>query len=424
MVTTTALPQQALAGEALRRAQLIRARRNATGLLVVVALALVGVTLLTDGEDAWGYVVAALEASMVGGLADWFAVVALFRHPLGIPIPHTAVIPERKDSFGETLGGFVQDNLFTSEAIVERIHGARISERTAAWLAEPDNAAKAADHLTHAAVTIADLLRDDDVHRALDEAIRSRVDAVPLAPLAGRTLQLLTDGGRHQQVLDALIRAADGYLRDNRANLRARFGGESPWWLPEMVEERVFDRLLDGVHRLLHDVATHPDHELRRDFDQRIAQLAKDLETSPRLRVRGEELKHELMESPELRAWTATVWQDVKAWLRRQADDPDSELRGRIADAIAALGTRLGEDPALAARVDEALESVARYVSEQFHDEIGSMVSSTIQRWDGHETASRLELLLGPDLQFIRINGTLVGGLAGLAIHTVVQLVG
>jgi uncharacterized membrane-anchored protein YjiN (DUF445 family) len=421
MVTTTALP---LAGEMARRAQLVRARRNATGLLVVVAIALLAVVLLTDGDGASGYVIAALEASMVGGLADWFAVVALFRHPLGIPVPHTAVIPERKDSFGATLGGFVQDNLLTSDAIVERIHGARISARAAAWLAEPDNAAKAADHLTHAAVTVADLLRDDDVHRALDEAIRSRVDAVPLAPLAGRSLALLTDGGRHQQVLDALIRAADGYLRDNRESLRARFAGGSPWWLPEMVEERVFERLLDGVHRLLHDVATHPDHELRREFDARVAQFAKDLQTSPHLRARGEELKHELLDSPELRAWTATVWQDVKAWLRRQADDPGSELRSRIADAIAALGTRLGDDPALAGRVDEAIESVARYVSEQFHDEIGGMVSSTIQRWDGHEAASRLELLLGPDLQFIRINGTVVGGLAGLLIHTVIQVLG
>jgi uncharacterized membrane-anchored protein YjiN (DUF445 family) len=422
---TAGLPEAGPVGAAARRAHLRAARRQATGLLVLVALAWVAVRLLAADDRGWvGYVTAGLEASMVGGLADWFAVTALFRHPLGIPIPHTAIVPARKESFGETLGAFVQEHLLTREAIVERVRTARPSQRAAAWLAHPGNAARVSGHLADAAVTVADLLRDEDVHGALEEAVRARVDATPLSPLAGRGLELLTEGGRHQQLLDAVLRGADRFLRENRAGLRARFGHESPWWLPEAVEDRVFDRLIDGVHRVIHDVARDPDHELRRDLDARVRRLAHDLQTSPELRARGEALKHDLLGQPELRAWVTAVWRDVKAELRAHADAPGSPLRARLAEAIAALGTRLQADPALAARADGAIESAARYVSEQFHDEIADMVRGAIARWDGREAATHLELLLGPDLQFIRINGTVVGGVAGLGIHALSQAFG
>jgi uncharacterized membrane-anchored protein YjiN (DUF445 family) len=414
--------------EVRRRAQLRRARRQATGLLLGVAAALVAVHLLTDGAgdggSAAGYAIAGLEAAMVGGLADWFAVTAVFRHPLGLPIPHTAVIPERKDSFGETLGDFVQEHLLTRDAIVERIRSARPAPRAAAWLARPENAARVAGHLVDASVTLADLLADEDVHRAIDDAVRSRIDATPLTPLAGRGLELLTEGGRHQEVLDVVLRAVDRFLRENRADLRTRFGSEAPWWLPEALEDRVFDRLLDGVHRVLTDVVRDPDHELRRDFDERVRRFARDLQTSPALRERGEALKQELLAQPQLREWTGTIWRDIKATLRAQADDPASPLQRRLTDTLIALAQRLQDDPALTTRIDEAVERAAQYVSEQFHDEIAAMVSTAIVRWDGREAATRLELLLGPDLQFIRINGTLVGGLAGLLIHAASQAAG
>jgi len=412
------------AAEVRRRAQLRRARRQATGLLLVVAAALVAVHLLTDGDrGAAAYAVAALEAAMVGGLADWFAVTAVFRHPLGLPIPHTAVIPERKDSFGETLGDFVQEHLLTRDAIVERIRSARPAPRAAAWLARPENAARVAGHMVDASVTLADLLADEDVHRAIDGAVRARIDATPLTPLAGRGLDLLTEGGRHQEVLDVVLRAVDRFLRENRANLRRRFGSEAPWWLPDAVEDRVFDRLLDGVHRVLSDVAHDPDHELRREFDTRVRSFAHALQTSRALRERGEALKQELLAQPQLREWTATVWSDVKASLRAQADEPSSPLQRRLTDTLVALAQRLQDDPALTTRIDEAVERGAQYVSEQFHDEIAAMISAAIVRWDGREAATRLELLLGPDLQFIRINGTIVGGLAGLLIHALTQAI-
>jgi uncharacterized membrane-anchored protein YjiN (DUF445 family) len=406
-----------------RRRLLTQGRRRATGLLVVVAAIYVALQVWDSEAGAVGYLEATAAAGLVGGLADWFAVTALFRRPLRLPIPHTAIIVERKDAFGQTLGDFVQTSFLTPDIIAERVRAAAVVPRMATWLSEPDNAARLARHVADAAVTAADLVRDDEVHGALEEAARRRIEATPLAPLAGRALDVMTRDGRHHELLDVVLRGVDRFLAENRDSLRARFGAESPWWLPGAAEDRIFERLLDGARAVLGEVARNPDHELRADVDARVRRLAADLQTSPALRERGEQLKHELLDQPELRAWVAQVWSDIKAGLRSQAADPGSELRRRLADTIAELGRRLVDDPALAGRVEQGLETAVRYVADQFSDEIGTMVSGTVARWDAHETADRLELLLGPDLQFIRINGTVVGGLAGLAIHAIGQAV-
>jgi uncharacterized membrane-anchored protein YjiN (DUF445 family) len=424
MTTTVAPPPPAGAREQARRRRLVTMRRRATGMLVAVTLAFL-VIVLAGGDATWvGYLRAAVEASMVGALADWFAVTALFRRPMGLPIPHTAVIPERKDQFGETLGEFVQSSFLTPEILVERVRSARVTDRLATWLSDPANAERLARHLAEAAVTAADVLRDDEVQRAIEDAVRRRVEVTPLAPLAGRALGLLTEGGRHQQLLDVSLRAVDKFLDENQDTLRARFAAEAPWWLPGSVEDRLFVRLVDGARNLVHEVAANPHHELRRQADERIRRLVVELQESEEMRARGEEIKAELLDHPELRTWAATVWRDVKDGLREQAADPGSELRRRLADAVCALGQRLRDDPALAGRTESAIEAGVRYVAEQFDEDIAAMVSNTISRWDGRETSDRLELLLGPDLQFIRINGTVVGSLAGLVIYSVAQALG
>jgi uncharacterized membrane-anchored protein YjiN (DUF445 family) len=399
-------------------------RRRATALLGAVTLGFLAI-VLWGGEATWvGYVRAMFEASMVGALADWFAVTALFRHPLGVPVPHTAIIPERKDQFGETLGEFVQSSFLTPEIITERVRTARVAERLSAWLAEPANAERLAGHLADALVTAADVAEDEDVQRAIEQAVRRRVEATPLAPLAGRALGVMVEGDRHQQLLDSMLVALDRYLAENHNRLRARFAEQTPWWMPEAVEGRLFERLLEGGRKLVHEVANDPDHELRKEADARVRSLVVELQESPIMLARGEELKAELLDHPQLREWVATVWEDVKESLRAQAEDPGSELRRRLADTVMSLGQRLRDDPALSHRVDETVETAVRYVADHFHDEIAAMVSGTISRWDGRETSDRLELLLGPDLQFIRINGTIVGGLAGLLIYTVAQVLG
>ena len=409
-------------GVAARRA-LVAARRRATALLAVATVVFVAATAGgADGAMAW--VQAAAEGSMVGGLADWFAVVALFRRPLGLPIPHTAVIVERKDSFGATMGAFVQENLLTADTVTERLRAARVAPRVAAWARQPEHAAAVAGHLADALVAGADAVADEDVARALEAAVRARVERTPLAPLAGRVLTRLTADGRHDEVVGAALRGLDAYVDDHRAALSARFRARTPWWVPGPLEQRVFDRVVDGARGVLAEMAADPLHPLRRQLDARLTQLADDLLHDPELLARGEQLKGDLLANPQLRAWTHLDWRDVKAELRAQAGDAGSDLRLRLADAVAAFATRVEGDPALAEALEGNLERAVRTVVERFQGEIAELVSSTIRRWDAEETASRLELLLGRDLQFIRINGTVVGGLAGLALHGVTQVIG
>ena len=392
-------------------------QRRATGLLVVMTGVYV-VTVALGGDHGWGeWVRAGAEASMVGGLADWFAVTALFRHPLGVPIPHTAVIRERKDQFGATLGAFVQDNFLTPDVVVSRVRTAHLAERASAWLTAPGSAESIAAQVTGTLVGLADVVREEDVHRLVETELASALDRIELAPLGARVMRAMTESGRHHELFDAMLAGIEHALEENRESLRDRFGQESPWWLPDAAQDRIFERLLDGFCAFLRDVNADPDHELRARFDDWVASFTDRLTSDPALAARIDEVKQEVLAHPELRRWMASLWTDLRAGLRSQAEDPSSPLRARVADAVRALGARLHDDADLARTAEELAERTVQLVAERFHDEIGSLVTATISRWDPEETSDKLELLLGRDLQFIRINGTVVGGIAGLAIH-------
>ena len=417
-------PEPPMSVEEERRRQLATSKRRATSLLAAVSVVFVVVTVW-GGSSTWAdYVQATAAASMVGGLADWFAVVALFRHPLGLPIPHTAIVVERKDQFAATLGDFIQESFLTSDAIVGRLRGAGVVGRLADWLSEPGNAERVAAEVSDAVVAVADLLRDDDVHRAIEGVVRNRVEAVPLAPLAGQALRFATRDGRHDAVLDRALAGLRRYIEDHRADLRARLGKKSRWWIPGAVDHKLFDRVLDRVCAALAEIEGDRGHEMRRELDLRLSKLASELETSPEMRERGEQIKRDLLDQPELQRWVAELWSDAKDTLRSEAADPDSRLRRRLAEGIVGAGRRLSTDAVLAARVEAGIETIVTYVVEHFRGEIAGLVSTTIARWDAEETASRLELLLGPDLQYVRINGTVVGGAAGLLLHAVADILG
>jgi uncharacterized membrane-anchored protein YjiN (DUF445 family) len=409
---------------ALRARRLAAARRRATALLAGVTVLFVAVTVAGAHGTFLGYVQAGAEASMVGGVADWFAVTALFRRPLGLPIPHTALIVERKDQFAATLGQFVQENFLNADVLAERIRSAGLVSRLAAWLADRGNGARFAGHAADLVVTVAEALRDEDVQRVLTAELTRAVDAVEVAPLAGRALRAVIAGGHHAELFNALVAGADRYLDGHYAELRDRFAGEAPRWMPEPVYRRAFDRLYDRLRERLVAMAADPDDETRQQFDRWIAGLPDRLETSPELRERGERLKREVLGSAGLRDWSSSWWQKAKDALRTQAADPESELRRRLADALVAAGRRLGSDPRLADGLERLVESGARALASQFHDELADLVTGTIERWDAAETSSQLELLLGRDLQYIRINGTVVGAGVGLALHAIVLAVG
>ena len=404
----------------LRVRRLAAARRRATALLAGVTVLFVAVTVAGVHGTFLGYVQAGAEASMVGGVADWFAVTALFRRPLGLPIPHTALIVERKDQFAVTLGQFVQENFLNADVLAERIRSARLVPRLAAWLADQANAARFAGHAADLVVTVAEALRDEDVQRVLTAELTRAIDAVEVAPLAGRALRVVIAGGHHAELFNAILSGADHYLAEHNEELRELFEAESPRWLPDAVYRRVFDRLYARLRQRLVAMAADPDDDARRQFEEWIAGLPDRLETSPELRERGERLKRDVLASAGLRDWSSSLWQKAKETLRIQAADPDSELRRRLADLLVAAGQRLASDSTLADGLERVVESGARALAGQFHDELANLVTGTIERWDAGETSSQLELLLGRDLQYIRINGTVVGAGVGLALHAIV----
>ena len=419
--TTSAAPASRLQGEsvAVRTRQLVVARRRATALLAAVAAVFIGVTATGAHGTLLGYIQAAAEASMVGGIADWFAVTALFRRPLGLPIPHTALIVERKDQFAATLGQFVQENFLNADVLGDRIRSARLVTRLADWLADQDNAARLAGHAADLVVTVVEALRDEDVQRTLTAELTRAIDAIEVAPLAGRALRLVIAEGQHIEMFDTILSAADRYLEGHRTELRELFETEAPRWIPDAVYRRVFDRLYTRLRQRLADMAADPGDETRRQFETWVASLPERLETDPDLRERGERLKREVLGSAGLRDWSSSLWQKAKETLRTQAADPESELRRRMAGLMVTAGRRLESDRRLHDGLERMVESGARALADQFRDDLAGLVTGTIERWDAAETSSQLELLLGHDLQYIRINGTVVGAGIGVALHAI-----
>jgi uncharacterized membrane-anchored protein YjiN (DUF445 family) len=406
-----------------RARDLRRMKVFATGLLLAVT-ALFVAARLADGHVAGAAVVESFaEAAMVGALADWFAVTALFRHPLGLPIPHTAIIPHRKDQIGASLGQFVEENFLTAELLDERLQRAHVGARLGEWLRQPANSTRASAAIGDVVRGAIDVLDDDAISGSIEQMVERRIRATEVSPLMGRAIDLAVEGGHHQRLLDSTLVALEHFLDDNRTSFRERLQHESPWWVPESIDDRIFDKIYTGVRSFLHDLGRDQQHEVRRSIDVRVAAFAERLANDPELIRKGEELKDELLLHPDVRAWIGSLWGEIRASLEQAAVDPESELRVRMTTSLAQLGERLGDDRALQAKIDSWVSSAARYLVDNYRGEVSRMISTTVERWDAESTSRRLELQVGRDLQFIRINGTIVGGLAGLAIHVISQLI-
>lgn len=405
-----------------RRAELKRMKMFATALLVAVALAFI-IARVFESSAGWvGYLRAMFEAAMVGAIADWFAVTALFRHPLGLPIPHTAIIEKRKDQIGDSLGAFVQDNFLTREVVAGRLADAGLAARLGQWLSQPDNAATVGSQSAAVVGAVTEVLRDETVQHGMEQVVLKRVKAIPVSPLVGKAVDVAVEGDHHQRLLEITLIGISKFLAENQVEFRKRLSSESPWWVPETVDDRVFDKIYDGLYRFLNDLGREPEHPLRQQLDAKTAEMALRLKSDPELVARGETLRDELMDHPEVRAWTASLWARIKSGLLDATNDPQSELRLRLDEAIVEAGQTVSNDPALQAKIDKWLVDSVGYVAEEFRGEVADLIASTVQRWDSAETSERLELQVGKDLQFIRINGTIVGGLAGLVIYTLSEL--
>ncbi len=411
-----------LSGDEERRSDLRRMKLVATGLFLLAAIVFV-IARAGEADREWlGFVRATAEAAMVGALADWFAVTALFRHPLGVPIPHTAIVKKRKDQIGESLGGFVQDNFLTRQVVTERLQNAELASRIGEWLATPGNAKTLGDQSAAVVRGVTEVLQDDVIQTGIESVVIDRAREIKVAPVVGRALDVAIEGDHHQVVLDSVMEALDTFLDESADTFRSRLTQESPWWVPETVDDVVFDKIYAAVRKVLSDMRSDRDHEMRREVERRTIKLAQELRTSPELVARGEEIKAEVLAHPEVRAWSAGLWSRLKSGLIEATEDPDSELRHRLEEALTEGGAQLAADSTLQAKIDRWIVDAVGYVAEQFRGEVAELIAATVQRWDAEETAERIELQVGRDLQFIRINGTIVGGLAGLAIYTASEL--
>jgi uncharacterized membrane-anchored protein YjiN (DUF445 family) len=405
--------------EAAKERQLKVMKRRATGLLVVASGIFVVARILEHRYPWVGIIRATAEAAMVGGLADWFAVTALFRHPLGIPIPHTAIIPARKDRVGQSLGAFVQRNFLNRDVIAAKLQTINPAERIGRWISEPENARLIARHAATSLAAAAKVLRDEDVQSFIDRSLASRIRKTRVAPLVGKALSVMTVGNRHQELLDAVITLIARAVDDNEDLIRRKIEQEVPWWVPGVFDEKIHRKVVASLERTIAEVRDDRTHPLRARFDDALREFIEKLNTSPEVITRAEELKEELLDAAVVRRFSSSVWDDAKEAIIQYAENAQSNPPGSIERGLNAFGQAILADPELLAKVDHWITDAVLFVVERYQHEVGALISQTVQGWDPNATSRRIELAIGRDLQFIRINGALVGGLAGAVIYLV-----
>jgi uncharacterized membrane-anchored protein YjiN (DUF445 family) len=408
------------AADAERRRRLRRMRSLAVALLVFAAVVYL-VTLDRDGF--WGYVNAGAEASMVGAIADWFAVTALFKHPLGLPIPHTALIPKRKDEFGKSLEDFVQENFLQEAIIRDRLVAAQVSARVAEWLREPANAARVVAEASSVLTLGLNRLRDSDVEALVAEVLLPRLMVEPISPIAGNLLSEILKDNAHHGLVDLALEEGHHWLVHNQETFTHVVGERAPWWAPDRLNDMVTERLHLEAVRWLADIRADPHHRARAALDSLLEQLAADLLSTPRTQERAERLKARLLEHPQFLASGMAVFDALKQALRDALADDDGPLRERATAELVAFAGRLAADEAMRTRIDSWAADAAVFAVRRYGGELTAVITHTVERWDGKEAAQRIELHVGRDLQFIRINGTIVGGLVGVLIHAVTTAV-
>ncbi|CAN5257061.1 DUF445 domain-containing protein [soil metagenome] len=403
----------------VRRRGLRRMRTLALSLLIAAAV----VYLLTlDREGFLGFVNAGAEASMVGAIADWFAVTALFRHPLGLPIPHTALIPKRKDELGKGLEDFVAENFLSEEIVRERIDSAQISARVGTWLGQEENARRVVVEVAEVAVVGLGKVREEHIEALVHEALVPRFREEPISPLLGGLLSEALRDDLHHGLVDLALAELVQWLRENPRTVQEVLGERAPWWAPDRLNDRVTARVHLEMVRWVEDIAGQPSHRARIALDSLLQQLAADLLDDPDVQQRAERLKERLLDHPTVLTSVISLWNALRRVLTASLDDPEGAVRRRLLTEVQEFAARLGTDAELRRRLDSMAADAVVFGVSRYGTEVTAVITHTIERWDGREAADRIELHVGRDLQFIRINGTLVGGLVGVLIHSVAVL--
>jgi uncharacterized membrane-anchored protein YjiN (DUF445 family) len=394
-------------------------RTVATGLLLVMAAILVGTSFLIADYPWAGFVRAFAEAGLVGGLADWFAVTALFRHPLGIPIPHTAIIPRNKDRIGDTLASFIRNNFLVPKLIALRMRRIDIAGAVGRFLADPSiSEGRMRGGASRLIADMVGSLDQDRLGGMVKGALADRLRALDISPLLGQTLRASMADGRHQPLIDGFVGWANKTLSANdhlikemvheRANALLRFTG---------IDETIANSIINGLHKLLDDMSGDPDHPLRHRVEEGLAKLAEDLQHDAVMQERVGRIRDEILDNPAIKRWLDGLWEQARGALLKAARDPQSALAGKLGDMLRQLGNTLIEDERLKTAINRLARRAVVGGVESYGDSAVRLVSDTVRSWDVDTLTERLETAVGDDLQYIRINGTLVGGLVGVAIH-------
>ncbi|HIJ62828.1 MAG TPA: DUF445 domain-containing protein [Rhodospirillaceae bacterium] len=401
--------------ESARARQLRRMRLVAGGLLVGM-FGLFFAARHWQAAFPWlSYARAFAEAAMVGGFADWFAVTALFRHPFGLPIPHTAIIPRNKDRIGQSLGGFVANNFLSPDVLMPKVKAQDLARRLGSWLQVPANARFVARRITAAGPPLVAAMRDEPVRRMLREAAVGRLHHLAAAPLLSKILTILVAGGQHLALFDLGLEVARGFLLNNQDGIHQRICDKSRWWVPDFVDQRLARRFIVGGLETLDEMQSE-DHPWRLQFQDSVARLIDRMANAPESLARAEALKEEIISHPEVQAYLESLWQEAKRVILADLAGGD-RIETVLTDALSGFAFRLGQDAALREVVNSWINRAVLHVVVPNRTRLGAFMAGVVRNWDTPTLVAKLELQVGRDLQYIRINGTLVGGAIGLLIH-------
>ncbi len=414
-------PLQLTPADEDRRRRLVQMKGFATGMLGLMAVIFVLATVLRQGRGWLGYVQAAAEAGMVGALADWFAVTALFRRPLGLPIPHTAIIPTRKDAIGSSLSEFVATNFLAEDVVRSKLAQFSIAARLGGMLAAPAGAERITAELATAVRGLSNVLSDDQVAGMLEGIAMRKISETQFGPPLGRIAEEVFARGEHHPLVDFIVERCHAWIRDNYTVVSRVVSQRAPSWSPRFLDGFVADRIYREVEAFALAVKDDPQHQLRLALDKFLAEFAHDLQHDPATIARADVIKDRILNNEQVRTLAASAWGSIKQTLLAAADDPNSPLRVSVRNGLMSFGRQLGENGPIAAKVDGWVAEAAGYLARNHARSITGIIDETIARWDGEATSRKIELQVGRDLQFIRINGTVVGALAGLVIYSLAQ---
>ena len=393
----------------------------ATGLLLLMAAVFFTTRALEPRYPWLAFVKAFAEAAMVGGLADWFAVTALFRHPLGLPIPHTAIIPRNKDRIGDTLAQFLRDNFLIASVVARRMRPIDVAGAIGRFLQSPtDQGTRIRQGASRLIGDVFEALDDERLGGLVKQAVSARLRQAEVSPIIGAALASAINEDRHVPMLEAAIRALSRALDANESLIREMVRKRASWMLRLAgLDEKLADSIIDGLRKVTLEMSTDPAHPVRVRMEQALADLANDLQTNPETRARVEGWKEDLLANKSVAMWLDTLWQKGRSAIIAAARNPDAVLAGKVGEVLRSMGTTLEEDPRIRGAVNQFARRAIAGMAATYGSSIVKLVSETIRGWDALTITARLEQAVGRDLQYIRINGTVVGGLVGLILHVI-----